>query len=186
MNDSATDETKPMGLLSRLFAARPDPRDAVRPLWDAVITEARDPAWYAQGGVEDSVTGRFDMVTAITSLVLVRLEQSADLKAASSYLTEWFVEDMDGQLREFGVGDMVVGKRVGKLVSTLGGRLGALRDALPGGVGAVRGVVERNVTLTDEADPGRVAARLVTLWDALAATRDDRLMAGNLRGGDPA
>ena len=172
-----------MGLLSRLFASKPDPRDAVRPLWDAVVAEARDPAWYAQGGVEDSVTGRFDMVSATTSLVLVRLEQSPDLKAASSYLTEWFVEDMDGQLREFGVGDMVVGKRVGRLVSTLGGRLGAFREAVPQGRDAVRSVVERNITLSDSAAPGEVADRLLALSASLTATDDKQLMAGKLRAG---
>ena len=48
-------------------------------------------------------------------------------------LAELFVEDMDGQLREFGVNDVVVGKRIGKLMSVLGGRLGAYRSALNAG-----------------------------------------------------
>ena len=49
------------------------------------------------------------------------------LKIPSALLTEWFVEEMDGQLREQGVGDVVVGKHVGRLMATLGGRIGALR-----------------------------------------------------------
>ena len=53
-----------MRFLHRLFANRPDPRDEVRALWAQVIAEARDPAWYRDCGVADTLEGRFDMVTA--------------------------------------------------------------------------------------------------------------------------
>lgn len=169
-----------MGLLSRLFAPKPDPRDAMRPLWNAIVAEARDPYWYAVGGVEDSVAGRFDMVAMITGVVLLRLERTDDLSRAGALLTECFVEDMDGQLREFGVGDMVVGKHVGRLIGSLGGRLGALRQALPRGEEAVREVVQRNVTLCEDAAPGRIAAKLVDLYSGLATTNDAAILAGAL------
>jgi cytochrome b pre-mRNA-processing protein 3 len=55
------------------------------------------------------------------------------LARRGALLTELFVEDMDGQLRESGVGDVVVGKHIGKLMAVLGGRLGALRAALAAG-----------------------------------------------------
>jgi cytochrome b pre-mRNA-processing protein 3 len=45
-------------------------------------------------------------------------------------LTEVFVDDMDGQLREVGIGDMIVGKHIGQIMSAVGGRLGALRNAM--------------------------------------------------------
>ena len=175
-----------MGLLSRLFEARPDPREKVRPLWNAIVAEARSADWYREGGVEDSVSGRFDMVALVTAVVLLRMESSRELAAPSTHVTELFVEDMDGQLREFGVGDMVVGKHVGRLVSTLGGRLGALREALPHGEDAVRDVVRRNVTLRDGADPGFVAHRLVALSQSLAENHDEALLGGKLRAGEAA
>ena len=68
------------------------------------------------------------------SLVLLRLEQAgAPGREPSAYLTELFVQDMDGQLRERGIGDIIVGKHIGRMMAALGGRLGALRDAFAGG-----------------------------------------------------
>ena len=84
-------------------------------------------------GVADSVDGRFEMVCAVLALVLIRMEALGEAaNAPSSLLTEVFVEDMDGQLREFGVGDVVVGKHIGKMMGALGGKLGAYRAALAG------------------------------------------------------
>src|SRR6185312_7281096 len=117
-----------MPLLQRLFRGKPDPREAMRPLWHRVVEVSREPEWYATCGVADSVAGRFDMITAVLSLVLLRLERDRDCARESALLTELFVEDMDGQLREFGVGDIVVGKHIGKLMASLGGRLGAYRE----------------------------------------------------------
>src|SRR5690606_22312251 len=106
-----------MSLINRLFRTRPDPREELRPLWHRSVEISREPRWYAQYGVADTVAGRFDMITAILALVLLRLEQEGGSIADTSLLAELFVEDMDGQLRESGVGDVVVGKRRGRLMS---------------------------------------------------------------------
>ena len=113
-----------MGVWHRLFGR--GERDALAPLYKAVVAEARRPDWYRQGRVPDTLDGRFDMVAAVLSLVLLRLEEEGDAgRAPSAHLTELFVEDMDGQLRERGIGDIVVGKHVGRMMGALGGRLGA-------------------------------------------------------------
>jgi cytochrome b pre-mRNA-processing protein 3 len=168
-----------MSLLQRLFRPAPDAREALRPLWAAVVAAARGPEWYAECGVADTVEGRFDMVTLVLATVLLRLERDGEGQAAAR-LTELFVDDMDAQLRQSGVGDLVVGKHVGKLMATLGGRLGALREALPEGPAAIAGVVARNLTLADGAAPGPVADRLAQLDRSLAAVPRDALLAGRL------
>lgn len=168
-----------MSLFQRLFAPKQDPRDALRPLWHAVVAEARRPAWYRDGGVADTVAGRFDMVCAVLSAVLVRLERSG-LVTETALLTELFVADMDGQLREMGVGDVVVGKRMGKLMSAMGGRLDAYRAGLAGGDDALADAISRNVTFGDESDPDAVAAPLRALADRLARTDDAALLAGEI------
>jgi cytochrome b pre-mRNA-processing protein 3 len=123
-----------VSLLRRLFGpALPDPREALRPLYDQVVAHARQPHWYVEGGVPDSVNGRFEMVSAILSLALIRLENDPAQAQAMALVTEIFVDDMDAQLRELGIGDMVVGKRIGKLLGAFGGRLGAYREALAAG-----------------------------------------------------
>ena len=101
------------------------------PLYRAIVATARDPLWYRDGQVPDTVTGRFDMLAAVTALVLVRMERLEDeaAKRDSVLLTEIFIADMDESLLEIGVGDYSVGKHVGRMVGALGGRLSAFREA---------------------------------------------------------
>jgi cytochrome b pre-mRNA-processing protein 3 len=169
-----------MSFLSRLLGTAPDPREGVRPLWHRVIELARDPEYYATCNVGDTIAGRFDLITAVLSTVMVRIEAS-EMRAESALLAELFVEDMDGQLREFGVNDVVVGKRIGKLMSVLGGRLGAYRSALNAGdMEKLTSAVQRNVTFTEGADEavsaGLVADRLMKLSQRLARFSDEEML----------
>lgn len=136
---------------------------AVAPLYDAVIARGREPHWYLAGAVPDTIDGRFDMIAAILSLVLIRLETDPEATAASVALTERFIDDMDAQLRQSGIGDVGLGKYVGQMVSMLGGRLGAYRDARA--AGDLRPALLRN--LYRGHDPG--AAALDHVAAALAA-----------------
>jgi cytochrome b pre-mRNA-processing protein 3 len=169
-----------LALLSRLFGARRE-REALRPLYDALVAAARDPAWYLEGGVPDTIEGRFELVATMVALALLRLEADGEGGGAESVqLTEIFIDDMDGTLRQIGIGDFVVGKHVGRLVGALGGRLGALREAL-GGDAPLEPVVRRNLFRdgpVDEARLGFVAARVRRLHEALAATAREPLLAG--------
>jgi cytochrome b pre-mRNA-processing protein 3 len=170
-----------MSLLDRLFSRAADPRDALRPLYAAVIDRARAPQWY-EGGVPDTLDGRFDMVAAILSQVLLRMEAIPGMEGESALLTEIFVQDMDGQLREIGIGDMIVGKHIGRMMAALGGRLGAYRDA-GADVSALAMALERNVWRGEAAPAGAAlstAERLLGWRAALDATRVDALRAGDL------
>jgi len=169
-----------VSLLSRLLRPRDQGRAALLPLWHRVVAIAREPRWYAEFGVADTVPGRFDAIVLVLSMVLLRMERDPALVPPSVLLTEIFVDDMDGQLRESGVGDLMVGKRMGRLMSVLGGRLGALREALPQGDTAVAEVLSRNVTLIDGAKPIKVAVAARALEVALKATSADALLAGQI------
>ena len=170
-----------MSLLSRLLGKRPDDRAEVRPLWHRVVELSRDRAWYADCGVADTVPGRFDMVTLVLAAVLLRMEREPALMEQAARLTELFVEDMDGQLRESGIGDLVVGKHVGRLMGVLGGRLGAYREALAAsGDASLTEAVERNVTLNEGAAPGPIASRLRAFYNRLAQTPAATLLAGEI------
>lgn len=170
-----------MGLFARIFGSGKDDHAAVRPLWHAVVARARAPRLYADLGLADTVAGRFDAITLVLATVLVRMEAEHDLRALTARLTELFVDDMDGQLRESGVGDLVVGKRMGRLMSVLGGRIDAVRAGLleedDAGLAAA---IERNATLNEGADPALLAAELRHLAEGLAAVPAERLLAGDL------
>jgi cytochrome b pre-mRNA-processing protein 3 len=121
------------------------------------------------------------MVAAILAVVLIRLESEGERSQAESVaLTEIFIDDMDGTLRQIGIGDFVVGKHVGKLVGALGGRLGAFRDALAGGA-PLEPAVRRNIFREGPADAAQadfVAGRLRRLHQELAAATAEELLAG--------
>jgi cytochrome b pre-mRNA-processing protein 3 len=167
--------------LTGLF--RRAPREpALAPLYAAIVATARAPEWYRHGGVPDTLDGRFDMVAAVLTLVLLRIEAEGEAgRAPSATLVERFVDDMDGQLRQLGIGDIVVGKHIGKMMSALGGRLGAYRDALAGG--DFGGALARNLYRGAAIDPAATAfaeARLRRLAEGLADTPFDALLGGRL------
>lgn len=168
-----------MNLLARLFRSAPDPREALRPLWHRVVAISREPEWYADCRVADTVPGRFDMITAVLALVLLRLERDGDCGAQSALLAELFVEDMDGQLRESGVGDVVVGKRIGKLMASLGGRLGAYRAALAGET-SLEDALQRNVTFASGRARAALSERLRALAAQLERTATGEVLAGRI------
>jgi cytochrome b pre-mRNA-processing protein 3 len=172
-----------MGLWQRLFA-NDDGSAAVRPLYDAIVVQARLPAWYQDGGVADTMDGRFDMVSAVFAIVMIRLESLSDdeAKPVVTLLTETFVRDMDGQLREIGFGDVGLGKHVGKMVSALGGRLGVYRDAFAGR-GDLAQALTRNLYRDDVPSQEALAftaAKLTALHEQIGERSLADLMAAKL------
>lgn len=166
--------------LRKLFRSEPDPHEALRPLWNAVVQTARAPHWYREGGVPDTLDGRFDMISLVLALVLHRIDADPARTLASVQLTELFVADMDGQMRQIGFGDMVVGKQVGRMVGALGGRLGAYRA--PDGSDALKAALVRNLwrgQQPDDAKLDHVVAEVARLRGALDAMPVDALIAAD-------
>ena len=93
-----------------------------------VSDRARDPDWYRKGEVPDTVDGRFAMLATIAALAIARLERDDDSEASVA-LTERFVEAMEAEHREMGMGDPRLGRTVRKLVGSLGRRVELWRAA---------------------------------------------------------
>lgn len=160
------------GFWTRLLGTQD--RDDAAALYGAVVAEARRPEWYATYAVPDTIDGRFDMVALVLSLVLLRLEREGAAHDEVR-LTECFIADMDGQIREIGFGDLGVGKQVGKIMSLLGGRLGAYRTAVDATT------LERSLWRGHPPDAATVEAalrRVGQLRDRIEAAPRDALMAG--------
>jgi cytochrome b pre-mRNA-processing protein 3 len=172
-----------VSFLTRIFGSGGDERDAYRPLYNAVVAAGRDPAWYVEGEVPDTVDGRFDMIAAILALTLLRLEADEPrTRTPSVLIAELFIEDMDGSVRQLGVGDLMVGKQVGKMMGALGGRLSAFRDEIAAG-GDFTGPVARNIfhdSPPSEEALGFVSGRLRSFHGLLEAALVDDLLAGRL------
>jgi cytochrome b pre-mRNA-processing protein 3 len=151
-------------------------------LYAAIVAEARRPDWYLAGEVPDTMDGRFDMVALVLSLVLIRLEDENAHQLCAD-LTERFITDMDGNLRQDGVGDQVVGKHIGRMMAALGGRLGAYRDSRADDAAFAQGL-RRNLWRGAAVEPAAVewvVAEARRLAGQLAATPLATLSAGSLQ-----
>jgi len=114
-----------------LFKRRPKDLDSLHAAYTELVGRARDPVFFAQWGVPDTLTGRFDMIAMHMALLFHRL--SGEGEAATQFsqdLFDLFFRDMDRTLREMGVGDVGVPKRIEKMGSLFYGLSDALGKAL--------------------------------------------------------
>jgi len=110
---------------------REDPRGNIRRLYGAIVAQARAPEFYADYGVPDTVEGRFDMVVLHVYLVFRRLAEAGEAaRGRGQEMFDLFIEDMDASLRELGVGDLSVPRRVRAMAEGYYGRAGAYDAAL--------------------------------------------------------
>lgn len=152
-----------------------------RRLYAMVVAQARQTAFYEAGGVPDTMEGRFDMIVLHLCLVLRRLrgEDGAATRAGQA-LFNAFCADMDGNLREMGVGDLAVPKRMKKFGEAFYGRAAAYDAALDAqGDTPLREALVRNVFCDfDAVDLAGALARYVRKADRqLAALPREVLLA---------
>lgn len=171
-----------MSFLNRIFGERRE-RAALEPLYRALVEAARDPFWYREAGVPDTLDGRFDMVSSALALVLIRMEGDGEqARRPSVLLTETFIDDMDATVRQMGIGDHVVGKHVGRMMGALGGRMAAFREA-GGDLEAFAAAVRRNIFRDQppsEEIAAEVAGRLARWRDSVAKVPYAELIEGRI------
>ncbi len=142
---------------------RPNPtRKGAESLYAALVEQARRPDFYARLDVPDSLDGRFELVILHTFLVLRRLKEAGRAAETGQALVDCFVEDMDANLRELGMGDLGVGRRVKAMVQALYGRIAAYEGGLAGSEGALEAALKRNLFGT-AGEPGPSPAVLAAL-----------------------
>ena len=134
---------------------RPDHAASV---YASVVEAARNRAFYARLGVPDTLDGRFEILSIMLHAVCRRLVHGNDPDTAfSRRITEHFVVDMDSNLREIGVSDVRVAKKMKTLYGAYSGRIAAYDIALASGGNALEKAVARNV-FPDGAPEGAAAA----------------------------
>jgi cytochrome b pre-mRNA-processing protein 3 len=102
-------------------------------LFDAITKIAREPHWYVEAKVPDTIDGRFAVLATVMALVLVRLERDdGPGDRVSVAVTERFIEVMESEHRELGLGDPTLGRTVRKLVGRLARRTERWRSAVAG------------------------------------------------------
>ncbi len=113
------------------FRRRAEVQRTAEKLYGSVVAAARNPGFYRGMGVPDTPEGRFELVALHLFLMLEGLkgQNAADPEVAQRTI-ETFVTDMDDCMREMGVGDMVVGKKVKRAAAAFYERASVYRAAL--------------------------------------------------------
>ena len=168
---------------SLMAVLRPRGADAGA-LYDAVVTEARRPAWYREGAVPDTLDGRFAVLSSLAALAILRLEDGDEEAVRHSVaLTESFIADMDAQMREQGFGDPSIGKQVRFMVGALASRVDWWRRVRAGELDwseAVRLSIYRDEPPESEAAVTYSSEALRRFNEGLAGFGDRELMEGRV------
>ena len=161
-------------------------RSIARELYGVVVAQSRRPELYLEHGIPDTAEGRFEAVAMHLTLLLERLNREGETgRNLGQMLTETFVTDMDDNLREMGVGDLAVPRRVKKAAAGLYERALRYRSALATGAsaGALRETV-RDLVLGPDAPVEKadaLAAHMRAAAAALNTVPAADLLAGRVR-----
>ena len=168
--------------LSRLFSPRPAAL-AGQKLYGSAAAQARSQAFYAAMGAPDTAEGRFELYTLHVALVLRRLKgQGAQAAETAQGLFDAYVKSLDHALRELGVGDLSVGKKMRRLGEAFYGRvknydeaLGALPDTAP-----LAAIISRTVLAgRAEADPAPLTGYAAAAAESLDSQPLETLLQGD-------
>lgn len=171
------------------FSRKRKNREIVDGLYRQLTAIARNPHYYAEMHVPDTVMGRFEMLSLTMVLFLRRTHGSGPaLEQLAQDVVDTFFEDMDHSLRELGVGDVSVPKRMKKLARMFYGRAQSYGNALNDGDAVeLAESLGRNLYPSDTqaneknpADMRPLAAAAISLETAFKALNEEDLLAGSL------
>lgn len=145
--------------------------DAAFEAYRSIVAQSRQAKFYADWGVPDTVTGRFDMISLHMALTLHRLHDVPDARAFSQALVETFFRDMDQSIRELGVTDLGVPAKIKKMGKAFYGLTGVLGTALDSGeIAEVEAVLVKNVYGGESSHAAALARYLLDEANRLTAT----------------
>jgi cytochrome b pre-mRNA-processing protein 3 len=176
-------------MIFHFFRRSPEDHN-IASLYGMIVAQARAAPFYRNYGVPDTVNGRFEMIVLHAVLLLRRLEsEPAALRRFGQGLFEHFCADMDGSLREMGVGDLAVPKKMHKIGEAFYGRQAAYAAALAApDIAPLAAALARNVfgaPTESELGAARLARYVRAAADQLAAQDGAALGRAELRFPDP-
>jgi cytochrome b pre-mRNA-processing protein 3 len=147
----------------------------------SAVAAAREAKLYAEMGVPDSVEGRFELLTLHVILLVERLKTAApEGEGLRQALFDTYVSHLDGAMREMGVGDLAMGKRMRKLGEAFYGRATSYTAALAKlpELNELELILARTVLEGVDVDAASLAAYVARTHAALADGSLERLLSG--------
>jgi cytochrome b pre-mRNA-processing protein 3 len=155
-------------------------RGTIEAIYGMIVTQAREPSFYRALAVPDTVNGRFDLLLLHLWMVLRRLKPVAAAAGVSQALFDHFCSDMDANLREMGVGDLTVPKRMLAFGEAFYGRSKAYDLALTEGQEALAQALCKNILNGEHIEQARqLASYAQTAMTELAGLDEAALLGGS-------
>jgi cytochrome b pre-mRNA-processing protein 3 len=151
-------------------------RGTIEAIYGMIVAQAREPLFYRDLDVPDTVNGRFDLLVLHLWMVLRRLRTIENGASLSQALFDHFCDDMDANLREMGVGDLTVPKRMQAFGEAFYGRAAAYDQALTGGEEPLAQALCKNILNGVEIEKARQLAFYAAAVMAVLAGLDDATM----------
>jgi cytochrome b pre-mRNA-processing protein 3 len=159
---------------------RSEDRCKAKELYGAIVTGARQPAFYSGCGVEDTPEGRYEMIALHLYLVIERLKGAGpQADRIAQRVMEAFVTDMDDSMREMGVGDLSVGKKVKRSAAGLYERFSAYRAAQAKSGEALEEQI--GIFVPGGVKAASIARYVVTSTEELKSTSLEDVLSGHVR-----
>ena len=165
------------------FKRNSRPAGPVFAVYNAIVAQSRQKFFYAEWAVPDTVTGRFDLICLHMCLIMRRLRsRTGEGDSFSQDLFDLFFKDMDRSLREMGVNDVAIPKRIQKMGNLFYGLLGKLTEAIDSGdVQALTEAIDRNIfDMKNSQSAARLAEYTTNLVVELDQYSADRIVSGDL------
>jgi cytochrome b pre-mRNA-processing protein 3 len=175
------------------FGRKRKNREIVDGLYRQLTAAARDPVYYSQMNVPDTVMGRFEMLSLLMVLFFRRTDKAGPaVKQLAQDMVDTFFEDIDHSIRELGIGDVSVPKRMKKLARMFYGRAhsygealsrndaDALADALVRNIHPERKTTGDEEQRWDSADMQALAGAIIALERVFEDLREIDLLNGRL------
>jgi cytochrome b pre-mRNA-processing protein 3 len=169
---------------------RADPaREAAELAYRRVVEQARQPGFFIDGGVPDTLDGRFELICLHAFLYLHRLKRERPQAAPlSQRFFDTMFADFDRSLREMGTGDLSVGREVKRMAEAFYGRIEAYERGLMADDAGLQPALARNLFGTAPPTAARLAAMAGYVRCATARLNRQgaaELLAGQISFGHP-
>lgn len=133
--------------------------DMYLPVYTAIMKQARKPMLYGPQGANDDFDGRFEILVMHIYLVLRRLKADGQGRhGAGQVIFDLFFRDMDQAMREMGVGDLSVSKKIKKMAEAFYGRVAAYDEVIDTDKDHLTSVIQRNFFAETEGDDSQTRA----------------------------
>lgn len=153
-------------------------RGTIETIYGMIVAQAREPLFYRDLGVPDTVNGRFDMMVLHIWMVLRQLKRLGDDAGFGQTLFDRFCSDMDHNLRELGTGDLAVPKRMKQFGEAFYGRSAAYDLGLAAGEEPLAQALCKNIFNGQNIEQARRLAAYVEQALAALAALDEASLSG--------